>query len=191
MEGGHALADLLLGRANPSGKLPCVFPRSAAHLPFFDATADEIEYGYWHGYRLLDVEGHEPAFPFGFGLSYTTYAYSNLRLSGEAITPRGTLVASVDVANTGSRAGDEIVQLYVGYRGSAVERPVRELKGFARLPLAPGETRTVSFELSATQLACYDTGRAAWVVEPIPYVVSVGGSSRAHDLLSAEFRVDA
>jgi beta-glucosidase len=190
MEGGHALADLLLGHANPSGKLPCVFPRSADHLPFFDAAADEIEYGYFHGYRLLDMDGHEPAFPFGFGLSYTNYAYSNLHLSGEAITPGSTLVASVDVTNTGSRGGQEVAQLYVSYRGSAVERPVRELKGFARVSLAPGETASVSFPLPARSLAYYDEARATWVVEPITYVVSVGGSSRAQDLLSAEFRVE-
>ncbi|MGD8397453.1 MAG: glycoside hydrolase family 3 C-terminal domain-containing protein [Anaerolineae bacterium] len=190
MEGGHALADLLLGHANPSGKLPCVFPRSADHLPFFDAAADEIEYGYFHGYRLLDMDGHEPAFPFGFGLSYTNYAYSNLHLSGEAITPGSTLVASVDVTNTGSRGGQEVAQLYVSYRGSAVERPVRELKGFARVSLAPGETASVSFPLPARSLAYYDEARAKWIVEPITYVVSVGGSSRAQDLLSAEFRVE-
>ncbi|MEJ2210445.1 MAG: glycoside hydrolase family 3 C-terminal domain-containing protein, partial [Anaerolineae bacterium] len=167
MEGGHALADLLFGRANPSGKLPCVWPRSADHLPPFDPTADEVEYGYWHGYRLLDHEGQEPAFAFGFGLSYTTFTYNNLRLSAEAMPPDGCLVASVDVTNTGTRAGDEVVQLYVGCQGSRVERPARWLGGFARVGLVPGETRTVRLDLPARRLAYYDVDRAGWVVEAI------------------------
>jgi beta-glucosidase len=187
MEGGHALADILFGVANPSGKLPCVWPRSADHLPPFDPTADEVEYGYWHGYRLLDHEGHEPAFAFGFGLSYTTFAYDNLQLSAEEMPAGGCLVASVDVTNTGTRAGDEIVQLYAGCQGSRVERPARWLVAFARVGLAPGETRTVHLELPAQRLAYYDVDRAEWIVEPIPYIAYAGGSSRELDLLSARF----
>jgi len=191
MEGGHALADLLFGAANPSGKLPCVWPRSAGHLPPFDPSAGEVEYGYWHGYRLLDREGHEPAFAFGFGLSYTTFAYSNLRLSAEEMLPDGCLVASVDVTNTGLRAGDEVVQLYAGCQGSCVERPVRWLVAFARVALEPGQTRTVQLELPAQRLGYYDVERSGWVVEPIAYVAQVGGSSRERDLLSARFRIVA
>jgi beta-glucosidase len=189
MEGGHALADILLGKVNPSAKLPCTFPRSEEQLPFFDKHAKSIEYGYLHGYRLIDKEGHEPAFPFGFGLSYTTFEYNDLRLDREQIGADGKVQVSVDVANTGGVAGEEVVQLYVGYERSRVERPVRELEGFAKVHLEPGETRRVAFALAARQLAYYHEQRARWVTEPITYRVFVGPSSRAESLLSAEFAV--
>jgi beta-glucosidase len=191
MEGGHALADILFGKANPGGKLPCVWPRSAEHLPPFDPTADEVEYDHWHGYRLLDREGHEPAFAFGFGLSYTTFEYGNLALSEENLAPDEGLVVSVDVTNTGARAGDEVVQMYVGYEGSRVERAVRDLAAFARIALEPGETRRVHLELPARRLAYYDVNGADWALETISYVAQVGGSSRSQDLLSARFRIVA
>jgi beta-glucosidase len=190
MEGGHALADLLFGLANPSGKLPCTFPRSEAHLPPFDPQADSVEYGYYHGYRLLERDGHEPAFAFGFGLSYTTFRYANLRLDRETMRSGGELQASVEVTNTGPLAGDEIVQWYVGCEGSQVDRPVKELKGLARVLLAPGETRTVSFHLRGEQLATYDAGRGQWTVEPGEGRLWAGGSSRPGDLLAAPFRVE-
>jgi beta-glucosidase len=189
MEGGHALADLLFGLANPSGKLPCTFPRSEAHLPPFDPQADSVEYGYYHGYRLLERDGHEPAFAFGFGLSYTTFRYANLRLDRETMRSGGELQASVEVTNTGPLAGDEIVQWYVGCEGSQVDRPVKELKGLARVLLAPGETRTVSFHLRGEHLATYDAGRGQWTVEPGGCRLWAGGSSRPGDLLAAPFRV--
>ncbi|HSJ57099.1 MAG TPA: glycoside hydrolase family 3 C-terminal domain-containing protein [Anaerolineae bacterium] len=189
MEGGHALADLLFGNANPSGKLPCVFPRSASHLPFFDRTATEIEYDLLHGYRLLDSAGHEPAFPFGFGLSYTNYEYGNLRVSNEVVGPEDTLVVCVDVANRGKHQGEEVVQLYAGCPGLAVNRPPRELKAFVRVPLNPGETRQVTFDLPVRRLAYYDVGTSKWSVEPGTYSIYAGGSSHPADLLSAGFQV--
>ncbi len=189
MEGGNALADILLGRVNPSAKLPCTFPRSKRQLPFFDKNAKSIEYGYFHGYRLMDREGHEPTFPFGFGLSYTTFEYSDLRLDREEIGAAGKLKVSVDVSNTGDVAGEEVVQLYVGYEGSLVERPVKELKGFSRVHLEPGQTKRVVLPLAARQLAYYDERRGCWVTEPITCTVYVGPSSRADSLLSAQFAV--
>jgi beta-glucosidase len=187
MEGGHALADLLFGAANPSGKLPCTFPRSEAQLPFFDSQADRIEYGYYHGYRLLDREGGEPAFPFGFGLSYTTFAYRDLELDPETVRPDGRVRIRVEIANTGPVPGEEVAQLYVGCAGARVERPAKELKGFARVRLAPGEARRVTFELSVRQLATYDPERRDWIVEPAVYQVYVGPSSAQQDLLRGEF----
>jgi beta-glucosidase len=189
MEGGHALADLLFGNANPSGKLPCVFPRSADHLPFFDRTAAEIEYDLLHGYRLLDSAGHEPAFPFGFGLSYTNYEYRNLRVSDEVVGPEDTLAICVDVANRGKRQGEKVVQLYAGCPGLAVKRPPRELKAFVRVPLNAGETRQVTFDLPVRRLAYYDVGTSKWSVEPGTYSIHAGGSSHPADLLSAGFQV--
>ena len=184
MEGGHALADLLFGAASPSAKLPCTFPRAAGQLPFFDRDAERIDYGYFHGYRLLDRQGQAPAFPFGFGLSYTTYAYHNLAAGPRVTGPEGVLAVHVEVENCGAMAGEEIVQLYVSYPDVGVERPVRELKGFARVVLQPGERKQVNLELPARQLARYDPGPAAWVVDPGEHTVWVGGSSAVADLQS-------
>jgi beta-glucosidase len=189
MEGGHAIADVLFGKINPSAKLPCTFPISDDQLPFFDKDTDAIEYGYFHGYRLLDREGYEPAFPFGYGLSYTTFEYKNLWLDVDEIGVDGAVRATVEITNSGPMAGEEVVQLYVGAIGSQVERPVRELKGFTKARLEPGETGAIMFELPAASLAYYDTEASAWVVEPITYKVYVGPSSRAQDLLEAEFRI--
>lgn len=188
MEGGHAIADVLLGKVNPSAKLPCVWPADERHLPPFDNRSHEVEYGYYHGYRLLDKNGHEPAFPFGFGLSYTTYSYSNLQIERDVVSPDGMLAASVDVTNTGAMAGDETVQLYVGYQGSAVDRPVKELKGFAKVALQPGETKTVRIAVPVRSLAYWDEAQARWIVEEIGYRVMVGPSA-AETRSSAEFRV--
>jgi beta-glucosidase len=189
MEGGHALADILSGDANPSGKLPCVFPRSADDLPFFDRDADAIEYGLFHGYRLLQRRRIDPAFHFGYGLSYSSYTYSSLRLSDAEMPVAGSVSISVDVTNTGARAGEEIVQLYVGAEGSCVERSIRELKGFERVALSLGETKTVCFHLPATALAFYDVQRPGWVVEPLTYGVSVGPSSDPTRLMTDRVRV--
>jgi len=189
MEGGHALADILLGKVNPSGKLPCVFPKSKSQLPFFDKKAKSIEYGYFHGYRLMDKQGEMPAFHFGFGLSYTTFAYKDLRVDRTEIGPDEDLKISVDVTNTGNVSGDEVAQLYVGYNDSRVERPVKELKGFSKVHLEPGQTKRVDFLLAARQLACYDEQQAKWIVEALTYSIYAGPSSRAEDLLSTKFRI--
>ncbi len=191
MEGGHALADILLGKVNPSGKLPCVFPKSKSQLPFFDKRAKSIEYGYLHGYRLMDKQGDVPAFPFGFGLSYTTFAYKNLQIDRSEIGPDEALKASVDVTNTGNVAGEEVVQFYAGCEGSRVERPIKELKGFSKVHLDPGQTIHVDFLLAAEQLAYYDEQQGKWTVEPIIYSVYAGPSSKTEDLLSIKFRIRA
>jgi beta-glucosidase len=150
---------------------------SEAQLPPFDNTSSEVTYGFLHGYRYVDRNADSPRFPFGFGLSYTRFSYANLSLSPPMV-PSGSLTVRVEVTNTGTVAGDEIAQLYVSAQGSAVERAARDLKGFQRVHLDPGQTETVSFGLTAQDLAYYDVGRSAWVVEPIEYVISVGASSR-------------
>ncbi|HUW12063.1 MAG TPA: glycoside hydrolase family 3 C-terminal domain-containing protein [Anaerolineae bacterium] len=188
-EGGRAIAHILFGEANPGGKLPFTIPESPRDLPFFDPDADEIEYGFYHGYALMDKYGIEPAFPFGFGLSYTTFIHDNLSLSETTMGPDGELTVSLDVTNTGEVAGAEVVQLYVGYEGSQVERHVKDLKGFRRVFLQPGETGRVHIPLQAEQLAYYDSERSTWTVEPITYKVLVGSSSAATDLQGAEFQV--
>jgi beta-glucosidase len=188
-QGGAALARLLLGRAYPSGKLPFTVPGDPSELPAFDNKAPSVEYGYYHGYTLADKKGREPRYPFGYGLAYTTYAYANLTLDAREVKADGTVTASVEVTNTGLRASEEIVQLYVGFPESKVDRPVKVLRGFERVALGPGETRRVSLPLSAKDLAYYDARARAWVVEPAEYAVFVGASSRLGDLLKAPFRV--
>jgi beta-glucosidase len=187
-EGGSAIADVLFGDANPSGRLPLTFPEDESQLPPFDHTSADVTYGYLHGYRYVDDQGSVPAFPFGFGLSYTTFALSNLVLSKSTIPVDGATTATVDVENTGAEAGDEVVQLYVAYPGSSVQHGPNELRAFARVHLAAGAKQTVSLDLPATDLAYYDVGAKAWKVEPLAYTVSAGTSSR--DLpLHAELRV--
>jgi beta-glucosidase len=188
MEGGHALADVLLGKVNPSGKLPCSFPAHASDLPQFDRDATAITYDLWHGYRLFERDGHAPAFPFGFGLSYTKFRYSGLRLERTELRTGQSLVATIEIANVGSMAGDEIVQLYVAAKGSAVERPAKELKGFARVSLGPGETKTIRIEVPPSELAYYDSSRG-WVVEPIEYEAIIGRHALDGEALRATFRV--
>jgi beta-glucosidase len=183
--GGEALADILFGDVNPSGRLPVSFPRAEADLPRFDNQNITVRYGYFHGYRWLDRRRIAPLFPFGFGLSYTTFSYGNLRLSSDTLSPDGRLGVSADVTNTGAMAGDAVVQLYVGARGSRVERASRELRDFVRVHLARGETRSVLLGLEAADLAYWDAAGSGWVVEPITYEVCVGASSRDLPLCGA------
>ncbi len=189
MEGGLAIADVLFGDTNPSGKLPITFPATEDQLVSFNHTGNEVSYGYYHGYRHVDREETEPRFPFGFGLSYTSFDYEAIELSATTIASDAAVTVSIDVRNTGQRAGDEIVQLYVGYPDSTIDRPVRDLRGFKRVSLGAGESTTVAFELLASDLAYYDVKAKAWRVETIDYTVWVGSSSR--DLpLSAMFSID-
>jgi len=189
MEAGHALARVLFGDVNPSGKMPLTTPKDESQLPFFDEYADTIEYGPYHGYTLADKKGYEPTYPFGYGLSYTTYSYRNLKVASPAVAPDGKVEVTVEVTNTGSRVGEEVAQLYVGFEGSKVERPVKLLRAFAKVALAPGETKTVPLSVAVKDLAWFDAQKNAWQVEPMTYGVLVGPSSRARDLLKASFRV--
>jgi len=187
MEGGLALADLLTGAVSPSGRLPCSFPARDEDLPFFDRDATAITYDFWHGYRKLDRDGAEPAFPFGFGLGYTTFSLGDLRLEAAELTVADTLRATVAVTNTGASAGDDVVQLYVEAPGSAVPRAPRELKGFARVTLEAGETQEVTIQVPASDLAYYDA-EAGWVLEPLEYVAVAARHSRDPEALRSTFR---
>jgi beta-glucosidase len=169
-EEGAALAAVLFGDVNPAGRLVHTWPRSIDQLP------PMMDYDIRHGRTYMYFTG-APLYPFGFGLSYTTFTYSNLRTSARELGAGGQISVSVDVRNAGSRAGDEVVQLYVSYPASKIARPVKELRGFRRVPLGPGETRTVEMPLGAHQLAYWDSGRRAFVVEPGSVRVMVGASS--------------
>jgi beta-glucosidase len=188
-EGGRALARLLFGDASPSAKLPFTVPADVSWLPPFDPVASRVDYGYYHGYTLAEKKGVEPAFPFGHGLAYTRFRYANLRLGNPVVALSGGLEVEVDVSNAGARAGEEVVQLYAGFPASAVDRPLKLLRGFEKVALEPGETKTVSFSLPARGLRFWDAAAGRWRIEPGAYEVLVGGSSRRADLLSLGFRV--
>ncbi len=189
MEGGTALAEILFGDISPSGKLPMVMPRSLDQLPPFDNKAREVVYDYYHGYKLLDKNGLEPAFHFGHGLSYARFEYGKPRLSSATMDKNGEIVLAVDVTNAGEKEGEEVVQLYVGAIGSRVDRPEKELKGFARVHLEPGRTGTVTMTIRAAELAYYDVEEGEWVVESISYKAHVGGSSKKEDLATLDFKI--
>jgi beta-glucosidase len=190
MEGGHALADILLGKVNPSGKLPCTFPADDTQLPYFDRNATRITYDLWHGYRKLERDGTVPAFPFGFGLSYTTYIYGDIHLAQTTLHTSETLRATLTITNSGAMAGEEVVQLYIGTQDSKIERAPRELKAFTRVALAVGETRKVSIEVPVSELAYYDR-TAGWSVEPITYEVIIGRHALDSEARRAQFTVEA
>jgi beta-glucosidase len=188
MEGGHAFADILLGKVNPSGKLPCVFAARSEDLPDYDMNAKAITYDLWHGYRKLERDGAVPAFPFGFGLSYTTFEFDHLRLSDTSLGARDTLTATLEVTNRGVVAGDTVVQIYVAVPASQVERAPKELKAFRRVRLKPGETKTVQVDIPVKDLAYYDE-RSGWTVEPASYTLIVGQHSLDDRALRAEINI--
>ncbi len=184
-EGGTAIAEILFGDVNPSGKLPYVIPCRESDLPYVDWNAADQYYEYYHGYARLDKNGVKPLVPYGFGLSYTTFAFTAPEVSREG----EDLVARLSVTNTGSRPGDEVVQLYVGCTYSAVDRPLRQLKGFARVSLQPGETRPVEIRVPLEKLKWYDPVHREWKLEDTDYTVYTGSSEALEDLLSAEIHL--
>jgi beta-glucosidase len=192
-ECGNAIADVLFGAVNPSGKLPQTFPMRLEDNPAYLNYPGEngrVRYGegLFVGYRYYEKKRIAPLFPFGFGLSYTSFVYANPHLSTEALAPGERMTVSVDVTNSGERAGQEIVQLYVGDPVASLARPAKELKGFAKVNLASGETATVTLTLDQEALAYWDDARHAWVAEAGAFEVLLGSSSQ--DIRAqAEFRL--
>lgn len=180
-ETGHAIADVLFGDYNPGGKLPISVPRSAGHLPVFYNYKPSAR----RGYLFDDVS---PLYAFGYGLSYTTFALENARLAKSRITKKGSTQVLVDVVNTGKRAGSEVVQLYIRDLVSSVTRPVKELKGFRRVWLQPGERATVALDITPGSLAFFDVNMK-YVVEPGDFEIMIGTSSRDADLTKLSLRV--
>ena len=180
---GLATVRVLFGEVNPSGRLPESFPKKLSDNPsylYYGGEGDRADYreGVFVGYRYYDRKDMEVLFPFGYGLSYTTFAYSNLRLSAETISDTDTLTATVTVKNTGSRTGKTVVQLYVGDPESTVFRPVRELKDFAKVELQPGESRDITFTLDKRAFAYWNEEIHDWHVESGEFTIEVGQSSR-------------
>ncbi len=180
-EAGQAVAEVLFGDVNPGGKLPITIPRSVGHLPAYYNYKPAAR----RGYLFEDVS---PLFAFGFGMSYTTFEFSNLRLKKARIGLKESTAVEVDVSNTGPVAGDEVVQMYIRDKISSVTRPVKELKGFKRITLAPGQTETVSLAITPEHLAFYNINMKC-VVEPGEFEIMVGNSSRDQDLSAITLRV--
>lgn len=182
-ECGNAIADVLFGDVNPSGRLPQTFPKRLEDNPAYINYPGEngkVYYGegIFVGYRYYDKKKIEPLFPFGYGLSYTTFAYRNLTITPAECEPTDAVTVTVEVANTGERPGKEVVQLYVRDLASKLMRPEKELKAFAKVMLNPGETRTVTFVLGQEAFSCYDTEEGGWLAEAGEYAILVGSSSR-------------
>lgn len=180
--GGGAIADILFGKVNPSGKLAETFPLKLSDTPAyinFPGEAGQVRYGegIFVGYRYYDEKAMPVLFPFGYGLSYTTFAYSNLKVSAETFKDVDGLTVSLDVTNTGDVAGKEIIQVYVHDHEAALRRPQKELKGFVKVALEPGETKTVSVTLDRRAFAYWDPRYQDWVAESGKFDILVGSSS--------------
>jgi beta-glucosidase-like glycosyl hydrolase len=181
VQAGNAVADVLFGKVNPGGKLPVTFPRRVGQVPIYynhEPTGRPCDPGSKYNSRYRDIPSCDPQYAFGYGLSYTSFDISNLRLSSSRVARNGKLTASVEVANTGDRAGDEVVQLYLHDPVASISQPVRRLRGFERVTLAKGQKKTVSFTLDASDFGFYDN-RGRFVVEPGRIDVYAGDSSNA------------
>ena len=189
VQAGNSVADVLFGRVNPGGKLPVSFPQNLGQVPIYynhEPTGRPCDVTQKWDSRYRDLNTCAPLYPFGFGLSYTTFTVSNLKLSATTVSPQGKVTASMDVTNTGSRAGDEVVQLYLNDPVASISQPVRRLRGFERVTLRPGERRTVTFTLDSSDFGFYDN-HGRFVVEPGRIDLFAGDSSTAN--LTASFTV--
>ncbi len=187
-EGGHAVADILFGDVNPGGKLPVTFPRSGNHAPLYYARTITHQPEHHPQYRSRYWDSlASPLYPFGFGLSYTRFSITDLTVSAKQVKVGDSLTVTAHVTNTGHVAGDEVVQLYIHQQFGSDSRPMRELKGFERVSLQPGETKMVSFELGTEQLKYWSTSVGKWVQDSATFDLWVGSDSRAS--LHAEFDV--
>jgi beta-glucosidase len=181
VQAGNAVADVLFGKVNPGGKLPVSFPVSLGQVPIYynhEPTGRPCDATSKYNSRYRDLNTCQPLYQFGYGLSYTTFSVSNLRLSSASVSSSGSLTASVDVTNTGSRSGDEVVQLYIHDPVASISQPVRRLRGFERVTLNPGKTQTVTFTLDRSDFGFYDNS-GKFVVEPGQIDVYAGDSSGA------------
>jgi len=180
-QGGNGLADVLFGKADPGGRLTITFPTSLEQYPDdYYSFGSEINYkeGVFVGYRYFDEHKLDPLFPFGYGLSYTKFTYGEPKLSRDSIKIGEPVSVSMDITNTGSRAGYEVVQLYVHEKACSVPRPPKELKAFEKVFLKPGETKTVTLPLDKRSFAYFSEKQHDWVVEPGKFELLIGSSSR-------------
>lgn len=203
MEGGTALARILFGEVNPSGKLPFTVPKLESDLPPFNSFEGNVEYGYYHGYTLFDKEKIEPRYPFGFGLSYTQFQISDLEVITDLFRDlantemlkqvqqgNDVIKVSVNVKNTGARAGAEVLQLYISYPDSKTDQPVKLLRGFKKVFLQPGEERIVQMKVNSSDLATYQPETKTWLTAKGSYRVMVGNSSHSAEELTTTLIIE-
>jgi len=186
MEGGTAIAKALFGDINPGGKLPFSVATDESHYPDFDSEATEVTYDRYHGYFRLEHNGNNPAYPFGFGLSYTQFEQDSLLVN----TGDNQVEASVRVTNTGSRTGDQVIQLYIGFDNSSVEREHKALRGFERVTLGPGDSKRVTLACPFNKLTYYEPESGTWKLENMEYQVYMGSSSDEDDLIQGSFVIN-
>ena len=198
MEGGHAFARILFGEVNPSGKLPFTVPKQQADLVPFEPFAETAQYSYYHGYTLVDHVRQQPAYPFGFGLGYTTFRCQMLTLDSEVLEvsefgEQETLTVGVQVKNTGARDGEEVVQLYIGFdkiaRATGIERHHKLLRAFKKVFIAAGDDAVIGFEIGAKDLKRFDALTESWVLDKGEYEVMVGSSADDTQLIKQTFTV--
>jgi beta-glucosidase len=185
MEAGTALAEVIFGEINPSGKLPMTFPKKLQESPAHAIGEypghwgrEEYKEGLLVGYRYFDTKNIEPMFPFGFGLSYTTFSYSNPEIPKELKTSDNDYSVSFEIKNTGTREGKEIAQVYVHELKSKLERPFKELKGFGKISLKPGESKKVTIKLDKRAFQYFDPEKMKWVADPGKFEILIGSSSK-------------
>ena len=184
MEGGRAIADIIFGDVNPSGKLPITFPKELSDSPAHKSKKtypgnEKVYYdeGIFVGYRHFDTKNIEPLFPFGYGLSYTDFTYENVKLGKEKLMKDELLDVSIDLTNSGTVSGSEVVQLYISDPISSVDRPLKELKGFKKLKLEPSEKQNIKFQIKPEDLAFFDENSSEWKIEKGKFKVMIGSSS--------------
>ncbi len=182
MEGGTAIAEIIFGEVNPSGKLPYVVPVKESDLPEVDWDTESQYYNYYHGYAKLEKEGILPSVPYGFGLSYTTFKVSDAAFSADG----DDVTASCKVKNTGDMDGAEVVQMYIGFKNSSIDRPVKLLRGFQRVELKQGEEKQVTIKAPVEKLKWFNEEKNAWELEHMEYEVYIGTSSAGKDLLEGK-----
>ena len=183
MEGGNALAKIIYGEINPSGKLPFTIAKNSMDYPYFNPYTDTITYGYYHGYTLFEKFKKEIAYPFGYGLSYSNFKYENFDFNNVVNEDSSTLIFSVDLTNISDVGGKEISQFYVGFENSEIDRPVKLLRDFKKVYLKPGEKKSIKFKINKSDLSYYNTMKKKWVNEKMIYNFYVGSSSNEIDLL--------
>ena len=182
MEGGNALAKIIYGDVNPSGKLPFTIARNSIDYPYFNPYTDTITYGYYHGYSLFEKYKKEIAYPFGHGLSYSDFKYENFNLTNNSLGD-SILFFSVDLTNISDIGGKEILQFYVGFENSEIERPLKLLRDFKKVYLKAGEKKSINFKINKNDLSYYNTEKKKWMNENIEYNFYVGSSSEKNKLL--------
>jgi beta-glucosidase len=185
MEAGRAIANIIFGDINPSGKLPITFPKKLSDSPAHASKRtfpgnDKVYYdeGIFVGYRHFDAKKIEPLFPFGYGLSYTTFIYENLKINKSKVSGNEKIIVTVDIKNSGKREGAEVIQLYIQDVQSSIIRPPKELKAIKKISLKPGEKSTIKFELNREAFSFYDEKRKSWITENGEFNLMIGSSSR-------------